>query len=37
MMIFIAGGRTEPTQTLLFMQAFIPVSGCVSYLIFGTR
>ncbi|KAI9915775.1 hypothetical protein PsorP6_008022 [Peronosclerospora sorghi] len=37
LMLFIAGGRTDPTQTLLFMQASIPVSACLSVALFGVR
>uniref|UniRef100_M4B3X2 Uncharacterized protein n=1 Tax=Hyaloperonospora arabidopsidis (strain Emoy2) TaxID=559515 RepID=M4B3X2_HYAAE len=35
LMLFIAGGRTDPTQTLLFMQASIPISACMSAAFFG--
>lgn len=37
MLLFLAGGKTEPIQTLLFMQASIPVSACISSLVYGTR
>ncbi|KAF4318056.1 hypothetical protein G195_008707 [Phytophthora kernoviae 00238/432] len=37
MMLFIAGGRTDPTQTLLLMQASIPLSACMSALFVGVR
>lgn len=37
MMLFVAGGRTDPTQTLLFMQASIPLSVALSALAFGVR
>ncbi|TDH67891.1 hypothetical protein CCR75_003816 [Bremia lactucae] len=37
LMLFMAGGRTDPTQTLLFMQASIPVSACMSFMIYGVR
>lgn len=37
MMLFIAGGMTEPVQTLLFMQASIPVTCLLSVLVFRTR
>jgi hypothetical protein len=37
LMLFIAGGRTDPTQTLLFMQASIPISACMSAAFFGVR
>lgn len=36
-MLFLAGGKTEPIQTLLFMQASIPLSALVSSIVFGTR
>ncbi|POM80061.1 Drug/Metabolite Transporter (DMT) Superfamily [Phytophthora palmivora] len=35
LVLFIAGGRTDPTQTLLFMQASIPISACMSAAFFG--
>uniref|UniRef100_H3HAR1 Uncharacterized protein n=1 Tax=Phytophthora ramorum TaxID=164328 RepID=H3HAR1_PHYRM len=35
LILFIAGGRTDPTQTLLFMQASIPISACMSAIFFG--
>uniref|UniRef100_A0AAV1T0D4 Uncharacterized protein n=1 Tax=Peronospora matthiolae TaxID=2874970 RepID=A0AAV1T0D4_9STRA len=35
LILFIAGGRTDPTQTLLFMQASIPISACMSAAFFG--
>ncbi|KAG7400889.1 hypothetical protein PHYBOEH_004101 [Phytophthora boehmeriae] len=37
MMLFIAGGRTDPTQTLLLMQASIPLSASLSAIFFGVR
>ncbi|KAL4087540.1 hypothetical protein PRIC1_013430 [Phytophthora ramorum] len=37
LILFIAGGRTDPTQTLLFMQASIPISACMSAIFFGVR
>ncbi|UIZ22677.1 hypothetical protein KXD40_003731 [Peronospora effusa] len=37
LMLFIAGGRTDPTETLLFMQASIPISACISAAFFGVR
>jgi hypothetical protein len=37
MMLFLAGGRTDPTQTLLFMQASIPLSVVLSSVVFGSK
>ncbi|TYZ66657.1 hypothetical protein PybrP1_007475 [[Pythium] brassicae (nom. inval.)] len=37
MLLFLAGGKTEPIQTLLFMQASIPLSALLSSSIYGTR
>ncbi|KAL7692116.1 putative chloroquine-resistance transporter [Plasmopara halstedii] len=37
LMLYIAGGRTDPTQTLLFMQASIPILACMSATCFGVR
>lgn len=37
MLLFLAGGKTEPIQTLLFMQASIPLSALLSSTIYGTR
>uniref|UniRef100_K3WGK3 EamA domain-containing protein n=1 Tax=Globisporangium ultimum (strain ATCC 200006 / CBS 805.95 / DAOM BR144) TaxID=431595 RepID=K3WGK3_GLOUD len=37
MLLFLAGGKTEPIQTLLFMQASIPLSALISSLVYGTR
>ncbi|CAH0475904.1 unnamed protein product [Peronospora belbahrii] len=37
LLLFIAGGRTDPTQTLLFMQASIPISSCISAVFFDVR
>ncbi|KAJ0394696.1 hypothetical protein P43SY_005655 [Pythium insidiosum] len=36
MMLFIAGGPTEPMQTLLLMQASVPLTACLSALIYRT-
>lgn len=37
MLLFLAGGKTEPIQTLLFMQASIPLSALMSSMVYGTR
>ncbi|TMW56470.1 hypothetical protein Poli38472_006480 [Pythium oligandrum] len=36
MMLFIAGGNTEPMQTLLLMQASIPLTACLSAVFYRT-
>jgi hypothetical protein len=37
MLLFIAGGMTEPMQTLLFLQASIPVTALLSAIFYRTR
>ena len=37
MLLFLGGGMTEPVQTLLLLQAPIPLANWTSKLLFGTE